>query len=159
MEMYLVKNEDGTQSVSTKKNDLDNIIGTWRLKHIKYDFIDKIVSEQKFKSNHPFRKINVETQMSLISTAIAFFIASKRQKIRQDKIYFSVLSYLSSMSKTNDYITIDSVLKHFKKIDKSIDKQEIINMVKKKLICKYYHRVRITKNGFKYLEDKKSPTN
>jgi len=150
--LYILKNEGGTQLVSKELDDLDKIIGVWKLKYVKSKFIDSLTEgiEQKNTSI-------VNQKIVPLSFVITWSINTRKKKslyleIVQQKTYLSVIEYIASISLRNDYITIHSILKHFKQTKTPIDKQVLLDMVNKKLLNKYYHRVQIRKQVFEYIK-------
>ena len=149
MEMYVLKNEDGTQSVSKTKNKLDNLVGLWKLKSVKFEFIHNIISE--FKGNISFISKDIDYQAYVITFMFNNIIRKNQLKIENDKNYLPVLNYIKSISNKNDYVTIPSILKHFEQTDNPIQKQVLLDMVKLDFLSKSYHKVRIKKKGFEYI--------
>ena len=150
MEMYVLKNEDGTQSVSKTKNKLDNLVGLWKLKSVKFEFIHKIISE--FKGNISFISKDIDYQAYVITFMFNNIIRKNQLKIENDKNYLPVLNYIKSISNKNDYVTIPSILKHFDTINTPIDRQVLLDMVKLDILNKSYHKIKITNKGLKYIK-------
>jgi hypothetical protein len=152
MEMYVLKNEDGTQSVSKELNDSDKMIGLWKVKSVKYKFIHSIVSQLKYKGNPSFEELYKRNQAYLFTNALNNILRKKRIKIVKDELYIAIIKHLKSISNTNDYVTMASIVKHFATINTPIHKQVLLDMVKLDLLSKSYHKVRIKNKGFEYLD-------
>lgn len=149
--MYVLKNEDGTQSVSKELNDSCKTIGLWKVKYVNYKFIHSIVSELKFVGNPSFEEIVKRNQAYLFTVFLNNILHKRRIKIVKDELYISIIKHIESISNTKEYVTIASILKHFQQTDNAIKKQVLLDMVKLDLLTKSYHKVRITKNGFEYI--------
>lgn len=52
MEKYVLKNEDGTQSITTTLNDSEIAIGVWKIKSVKHSFIASLVSNINYVGIH-----------------------------------------------------------------------------------------------------------
>lgn len=151
MEMYVLKNEDGTQSVSKELNDSDKMIGLWKVKSVKYKFIHSIVSELKYEGNPSLEEIVKRNQAYLFTFALNNILRKRRIKIVKDELYISIIKHIESISNTNEYVTMASILKHFQQTDNPIQKQVLLDMVKLDFLSKSYHKVRIKKKGFEYI--------
>jgi hypothetical protein len=156
MEVYVLRNEDGTQSFSKEINDSDTIVGVWKLKSINYNFIYSLTSKIEYNGNPQFKE-RKQSQLAFFLTY--YYNCYKRrnrknlfEEVVKNKKYLSVIKHIASMSRLNDYISIQSILKHFEQTDTPIDKQVLLDMVKEKLLNKSYHKVNINKNGFEYLK-------
>jgi hypothetical protein len=158
MEMYVLKNEDGTQSVSEIKDISDNVVGLWKLKSVKYKFFYNILlpkydeNELKNYENKPFEFTKIGSQTYNLTCIFNMILRKKRLKIEEYKKYLPILNYIKLIAKKNDYVTIHSLLKHFNTTSTPIDKQVLLDMIKLKLISKSYHKVKITKIGFEYIK-------
>jgi hypothetical protein len=157
MEMYVLKNEDGTQSVSEIKNISDNVVGLWKLKSVKYKFFYNIIlpkydeNELKNDENKPFEFTKIGSKTYNLTCIFNTILRKKRLKIENNKNYLFILNYLKLIAKKNDYVTTHSLLKHFNTTSTPIDKQVLLDMVKLSLISKSYHKVKVTKKGFEYI--------
>lgn len=159
MQKYVLKNENGSQSFSESKKESDSIIGLWKLKKVKYNFIYDIVSKMKFeKQSKNFQLISPMTYHSHIALNLTYAINNLIRKERLEmsfrENYLMVLNYIDrEKNKIYDrYVSIKSLLKNFENINNSIDKQLILDMIKKDLLSKYYHKVRITRKGYEYIK-------
>jgi len=152
MELFLLKNEDGTQSVSIKLNDSKNNIGVWKIKSFKYDFIHSIVSKYKYTGNLGLEEIYKRNLAYRYTIAINHLLRNRPIKIVKNELYISIIKYIKSISNFTEYVTIDSILKHFEATSTPIQKQVLTDMVKARLLFKSYHKVRIIKKGFEYID-------
>ena len=160
MEMYILKNEDGTQSVSKTKNKSSNLVGLWKLKSIKFEFVHNIISEFETytasttasKENLSFISNDINYKTYIFTSTFNNYIRKKQLKIENEKNYLPILNYIKSISNKNDYVTIPSILKHFDTINTPIHKQVLLDMVKLDFLNKSYHKVKITKKGFEYIK-------
>jgi hypothetical protein len=152
MEMYVSKNEDGTQLVSSTLNGSENTIGVWKLKSFKYDFVYSIVSKYEYKGNPSLEQIYKRNQAHLYTFALNNMLRKKRMKVIKDELYKSIIKHIQSNSNLNEYVTIPSILKHFETTSTPIQKQVLLDMVKANLLHKSYHKVQLKKKGFEYLD-------
>lgn len=152
MEKYVLKNEDGTQSITTTLNDSEIAIGVWKIKSVKHSFIASLVSNLKYVGNPSFEDIYRRNQTYLMTIAINNILRKKRFKIVKDKLYLSILKHIQSVGNSKEYVTIHSILKHFSTTSTPIHKKVLLDMVKDDLISKSYHKVKIKKKGFEYLD-------
>ena len=152
MEKYVLKNEDGTQSITTTLNDSEIAIGVWKIKSIKHSFMTCLVSHLKYNGNPSFIDVYKRNQAYLLTIAINNILRKKRIKIVKDKLYLSILKHIQSIGNSKEYVTIASILKHFETTSTPIDKQVLLDMVKDDLLSKSYHKVKIKKKGFEYLD-------
>ena len=154
MQVYILRNEDGTQSVSRKLNDLDKIIGLWKVKSVKYQFIQSIVSELKYEGNPSLEEIVKRKQAYLFTFALNNILRKSRVNMSKDRLYIAIIKQMASMDKKNNYITIPSIIKHFEQTNTPIDRQILLDMVQSKLLYKSYHKVMIIKKGFDLINEK-----
>jgi hypothetical protein len=166
MQKYVLKNQNGSQSLSESTKESDNILGLWKLKNVKYSSIYDIVSKMKIeKPSKNFQFISPVSYHSLLALnltcAINNLIRKKRLEMSFRENYLIVLDYIEREKTkkcgrysylTGEYVTIKSLLENFENINKSIDKQLILDMIKKDLLSKYYHKVRITRKGYEYIK-------
>jgi hypothetical protein len=152
MEMYVSKNEDGTQLVSSTLNGSENTIGVWKLKSFKYDFVYSIVSKYEYKGNPSLEQIYKRNQAHLYTFALNNMLRKKRMKVIKDELYKSIIKHIQSNSNLNEYVTIPSILKHFETTSTPIQKQVLLDMVKADLLHKSYHKVQLKKKGIEYLD-------
>jgi len=152
MEMYVSKNSDGTQLVSSTLNGLENTIGVWKLKSFKYDFIYSIISKCEYKGNPSLEKVYKRNQAYLYTIALNNILRKKRIKVVKDELYISIIKHIQSTSNSKEYVTIPSILKHFETTSTPIQKQVLLDMVKDNLLHKSYHKVQLKKKGFEYLD-------
>lgn len=140
------------------KNELNNVIGTWKLKSVKYSYIYSIVSKIKFQNSSSVFNRYKEYHLISISLSLTLSINKILQKqkleIANKKKYLIVLNYIKSEYVNRGYVKIPEVLKHFSSIDNIIDRQVILDMVNIKLLSKSYHKIYITKKGFEYMKEK-----
>jgi hypothetical protein len=152
MEMYVSKNSDGTQLVSSTLNGSENTIGVWKLKSFKYDFVYSIVSKYEYKGNPSLEQIYKRNQAHLYTFALNNMLRKKRMKVIKDELYKSIIKHIQSNSNLNEYVTIPSILKHFETTSTPIQKQVLLDMVKADLLHKSYHKVQLKKKGIEYLD-------
>jgi hypothetical protein len=152
MQMYVSKNADGTQLVSSTLNGSENTIGVWKLKSFKYDFVYSIVSKCEYKGNPSLEQIHKRNQAYLYTWALNNMLRKKRIKVVKDELYKLIIKHIQSSSNFNEYVTIPSILKHFQNSSTPIQKQVLLDMVKDDLLSKSYHKVKIKKKGFEYLD-------
>ena len=150
--MYVSKNEDGTQLVSSTLNGSENTIGVWKLKSFKYDFVYSIVSKYEYKGNPSLEQIYKRNQAHLYTFALNNMLRKKRMKVIKDELYKSIIKHIQSNSNLNEYVTIPSILKHFETTSTPIQKQVLLDMVKADLLHKSYHKVQLKKKGIEYLD-------
>jgi hypothetical protein len=152
MEMYVSKNSDGTQLVSSTLNGSENTIGVWKLKSFKYDFVYSIVSKCEYKGNPSLEQVYKRNQAYLYTIALNNILRKKRIKVVKDELYKSIIKHIQSNSNLNEYVTIPSILKHFETTSTPIQKQVLLDMVKADLLHKSYHKVQLKKKGIEYLD-------
>ena len=150
--MYVSKNSDGTQLVSSTLNGSENTIGVWKLKSFKYDFVYSIVSKYEYKGNPSLEQIYKRNQAHLYTFALNNMLRKKRMKVIKDELYKSIIKHIQSNSNLNEYVTIPSILKHFETTSTPIQKQVLLDMVKADLLHKSYHKVQLKKKGIEYLD-------
>ncbi len=150
--MYVSKNSDGTQLVSSTLNGSENTIGVWKLKSFKYDFVYSIVSKCEYKGNPSLEQVYKRNQAYLYTIALNNILRKKRIKVVKDELYKSIIKHIQSNSNLNEYVTIPSILKHFETTSTPIQKQVLLDMVKADLLHKSYHKVQLKKKGIEYLD-------
>lgn len=122
------------------------------LKSIKSKFVKDLVDKIEYKGNPYFEQTYKANQTYIFVTAFNNLIKKSKIKVVKNKLYGAIINYMASLNRTNDSITIASIVKHFENTDTPINKQVLLDMVKDRLLYKSYHKVCIGKKGFEYLK-------
>jgi hypothetical protein len=163
MEMFVLKNEDGTQFLSKNQNDSENTIGVWKTKSVNqcavYDALVKLKSENEKLKNFS------NLQLLPFSFSLTKAINYVYNQIRKEKefLYVEILTFLKMIKydfknefkdiiKYNQSITIPCLIKHFEKQNIAVKKEFILSLYNDGYIFKSHQRIYIKNKGLEYLK-------